>query len=53
TLAMKMVKLMQWWLTVKPNQAPSRGLLELVRERRIIVMQQVEGRLMQSNAYIS
>lgn len=36
---------MQWWLTAIPDNAPSRGLRELVRERRIIVMQQREGRL--------
>jgi hypothetical protein len=40
-----MVKLMQWWLTAKPSEAPARGLLELVRERRIIVMKpQADGR---------
>ncbi|CAF3664853.1 unnamed protein product [Rotaria sp. Silwood1] len=44
-LAIKMAKLMQWWLTVKPSEAPSKGLLELIRERRIIVIQQIEGRL--------
>ncbi len=38
---------MQWWLTVKPSEAPARGLLEQVRERRIIVMrQQADGRLL-------
>ncbi len=42
-----MVKLMQWWLMVKPSEAPARGLLEQVRERRIIVMrQQADGRLL-------
>ncbi|CAF3688580.1 unnamed protein product [Rotaria sp. Silwood1] len=47
-LAIKMAKLMQWWLTVKPSEAPSKGLLELIRERRIIVIQQIEGRLIPS-----
>jgi hypothetical protein len=42
-----MVKLMQWWLTAKPSEAPAKGLLELVRERRIIVMRpQADGRLL-------
>jgi hypothetical protein len=38
-----MVKLMQWWLTAKPSEASAKGLLELVRERRIIVMRQQGG----------
>lgn len=37
---MQMVKLMQWWLIAKPADALAKGLLELVRERRIIVMRQ-------------
>ena len=37
-LAIKMVKLMEWWLRTKPINAPSKGLIELVRERRIIVL---------------
>lgn len=37
---MKMVKLMQWWLTAKPNEAPARALLELIRERRILIVRQ-------------
>ena len=35
-----MVKLMQWWLTAKPNEAPAKSLLELVRERRILKMRE-------------
>jgi hypothetical protein len=36
--AIKMVKFMQWWLRVKPIEAPSKGLIELVRERRTILL---------------
>lgn len=35
-----MAQLMQWWLTVKPSEVPQESLLELIRERRIIVIQQ-------------
>lgn len=31
-----MVKLMYWWLTAKPNGIPEKGLLEIVRERRVV-----------------
>jgi hypothetical protein len=41
-----MVALMQWWLTAKPSDAPARGLLELIREGHIkIIQQQSDGRL--------
>lgn len=39
TFAMKMVKLMHWWLIAKPSNTPGKALLELVRERRIIIVQ--------------
>jgi hypothetical protein len=35
-LAIKMVKFMEWWLRTKPTNAPSKGLIELVRKRHII-----------------
>lgn len=46
-LALKMVKLMNWWLQEKqPRETPAKGLLELVRERRIIVsMRQANGQI--------
>jgi len=31
---------MQWWLIAKPADAAAKGLLELVRERRIIVIRE-------------
>ena len=34
-----MVKLMHWWLTAKPNEIPGKGLLETVRERRVVIAQ--------------
>ena len=37
-LAIKMVKLMEWWLRTNPINAPSKGLIELVRDRRIIAL---------------
>lgn len=40
---MQMVKLMQWWLIAKPAEAPARGLLELVREQRVIIIRQNNG----------
>ncbi|CAF1151526.1 unnamed protein product, partial [Rotaria sordida] len=36
--AIKMANLMAWWLRAKPSEAPARGLLEHVRERRITVL---------------
>jgi hypothetical protein len=41
-----MVKLMHWWLHAKPNDAPARGLLEHVRERRVTVPRKLpDGRI--------
>jgi hypothetical protein len=34
-----MVTLMHWWLTAKPSEISGKGLLELVRERRVILVQ--------------
>ncbi|CAF4672510.1 unnamed protein product, partial [Rotaria sp. Silwood2] len=36
-LACKMVKLMNWWLKAKPMDTPPKPVLELIRERRIVV----------------
>ncbi|CAF5076354.1 unnamed protein product, partial [Rotaria sp. Silwood1] len=33
-----MANLMAWWLRAKPSEAPARGLLEHVRERKITVV---------------
>ncbi|CAF1514252.1 unnamed protein product, partial [Rotaria sp. Silwood1] len=45
-LALKMIKFMHWWLMVKPlEKAPSKPLLELVRERQIkVIIQGTDGK---------
>jgi hypothetical protein len=46
-LAFKMVKLMNWWLKAKPNETPAKPLLEVIRERRIVVsVKQPDGRVL-------
>jgi hypothetical protein len=47
TFALKMVKLMNWWLKTKSNDVPAKIVLELVRECRIIKSApQADGKMM-------
>ncbi|CAF3974385.1 unnamed protein product, partial [Rotaria sp. Silwood1] len=42
-----MVKLINWWLKAKPNDTPAKPVLELIRERRMVVsVQQPDGRIL-------
>ena len=52
-LALKMVKFMNWWLMAKPlEKAPSKPLLELVRERRImLIIRNQQGKSMLRQVY--